>query len=51
VVEAAQDLAVGPEAQVGKIEEGEQVAMADVEEEVVGAAVVAVLEGKPRMSW
>ena len=36
--------AYGPDVQAGEVEEGQQVAVADVEEEVRGAGVVAVLD-------
>ena len=44
VVQPAEHLGVGAEVEPREVEEGEQVAVADVEEEVVGALVVAVLE-------
>ena len=44
MVQAAEHLGVRTEVESGQVEEGEQVAVADVEEEVVGAGVVAVLE-------
>ena len=40
----AQDLGVRAQVETGEVEEGEQVAVADVEEEVRRALVVAVLE-------
>src|SRR4051794_24391134 len=43
-MEAAEDLGVLTECEARQVEEREQVAVADVEEEVVGAGVVAVLE-------
>src|SRR5688572_8074367 len=44
VVQPAEHLGVGPDIEAGEVEEGQQVAVADVEEEVVRALVVAVLE-------
>jgi hypothetical protein len=44
VVQPAEHLGVGADVQAGEVEEGEQVAVADVEEEVRGARVVAVLD-------
>jgi hypothetical protein len=44
VVEAAEDLGVGAEVEAGEVEEGEQVALAEIEEEVVRARVIPVLE-------
>jgi hypothetical protein len=44
VVQAAEHLGVRADVQAGEVEEGEQVAVADVEEEVRGAGVVAVLD-------
>ena len=44
VLQPAEHLGVGPEVEAGEVEERERVAVADVEEEVRGAAVVAVLE-------
>src|SRR5262249_54377811 len=44
VVEATEDLGVGTEVEPREVEEREQVAVADVEEEVRRALVVAVLE-------
>ena len=44
VVQPAEHLGVGPEVEAGEVEEREQVAVADVEEEVGRALVVAVLE-------
>ena len=44
VVEPTEDLGVVAEAEVGEVEEGDRVAVAEVEEEVGGALVVAVLE-------
>src|SRR6266487_2101600 len=44
VVQPAEHLGVGAEVQPWEVEEGEEVAVADVEEEVVGASVVTVLE-------
>ena len=44
VVVAAEHLAVRPEVEAGEVEEGEGVAVADVEEEVRRPGVVAVLE-------
>jgi hypothetical protein len=51
VVQPAQHLGVRAEVEAGQVEEREQVAVADVEEEVVGAGVVAVLEdlGQPEL--
>ena len=40
----AEHLLVGADVEAGEVEEGQQVAVADVEEEVVAAGVVAVLE-------
>src|SRR3712207_8111544 len=52
VVQAAEDLGVRADVQAGEVEEGEQVAVADVEEEVRGPGVVAVLDqlGQDRKS-
>jgi hypothetical protein len=44
VVQAAEDLGVRAEVKPGEVEEGQQVAVPDVEEEVVGPLVVAVLD-------
>ena len=44
MVQSAQHLGVRTEIEPGEVEEREQVAVADVEEEVVGALVVAVLD-------
>ena len=44
VVQAAEHLGVGADVQAGEVEEGDEVAVADVEEEVRGAGVVAVLD-------
>src|SRR4051795_1275071 len=44
VVQAAEHLGVGADVQAGEVEEGDEVAVADVEEEVRGARVVAVLD-------
>ena len=44
VVEATEPLGVGAEVEAGEVEEGERVAVADVEEEVGRALVVAILE-------
>src|SRR3954452_4743984 len=44
VVQPAEHLGVGADVQAGEVEEREQVAVADVEEEVRGAGVVAVLD-------
>src|SRR3954454_13823357 len=44
VVQAAEHLGVGAAVQAGEVEEGDEVAVADVEEEVRGARVVAVLD-------
>ena len=44
VVEAAEPLGVGAEVEAGEVEEGDRVAVADVEEEVGRALVVTVLE-------
>ena len=44
VVQAAEDLGVGADVEAGEVEERQQVAVADVEEEVRGARVVAVLD-------
>ena len=44
VVEAAEHLGVGAEVEPGQVEERQRVAVADVEEEVGRAPVVAVLE-------
>ena len=44
VVQPAQDFGVGPEVETREVEEGEQIAVADVEEEVRGAGIVAVLD-------
>jgi len=41
---ANQDLGVRAEVEAGEVEEGQQVAVPDVEEEVAGALVVAVLD-------
>jgi len=43
-MEPAEHLGVGTESEVGEVEEGDGIAVADVEEEMVGAAVVTVLE-------
>jgi len=44
VVQSAEDLLVWPDVQSGEVEEGDQVAVADVEEEVRRPGVVAVLD-------
>src|SRR4051795_12720638 len=44
VVQAAEHLGVGADVQAGEVEEGDEVAVADVEEEMRGARVVAVLD-------
>src|SRR3954454_18643813 len=44
VVQPAEHLGVGADVQAGEVEEGQQIAVADVEEEVRGAGVVAVLD-------
>ena len=44
MVESAEHFGVGPEVQPGQVEERNGVAVAEVEEEVGGSAVVAVLE-------
>src|SRR4051795_11981601 len=44
VVQAAEDLGVRADVQAREVEEGQQVAVADVEEEVRGARVVAVVD-------
>ena len=44
VVQPAEHLGVRADVEAGEVEEGEQVAVADVEEEVRGAGVVAVLD-------
>src|SRR3954451_23983210 len=44
VVQAAEHLGVGADVQAGEVEEGDEVAVADVEEEVRGARVVTVLD-------
>ena len=44
VVQPAQHLGVGAEVEAGEVEEGQQVAVADVEEEVGRPLVVAILE-------
>src|SRR3954447_4779984 len=44
VVQPAEHLGVGAHVQAGEVEEGQQIAVADVEEEVRGAGVVAVLD-------
>jgi len=43
-MEASQHLAVLPEVETGEVEIGKLVALADIEEEVGGSAVVPVLE-------
>jgi hypothetical protein len=43
-MQAAQDFRVGTEVQAGEVEEGQQVTVPDVEEEVVGPLVVPVLD-------
>src|SRR3954454_4155812 len=44
VMQPAEDLGVGSDVESGKVEEGEQVAVAEVEEEMRGAGIVAVLD-------
>src|SRR3954468_22460826 len=44
VVQPAEHLGVGADVQAGEVEEGDEVAVANVEEEVRGAGVVAVLD-------
>src|SRR3954468_4835377 len=44
MVQPAEYLGVGADVQAGEVEEGDEVAVADVEEEVRGAGVVAVLD-------
>ena len=44
MVQPAEHLLVRADVEAGEVEERQQVAVADVEEEVVGAGVVAVLE-------
>src|SRR3954454_9827601 len=44
VVQPAEYLGVGADVQAGEVEEGQQIAVADVEEEVRGARVVPVLD-------
>src|SRR3954466_9119455 len=44
VVQAAEHLGVGADVQAGEVEEGGEVAVADVEEEMRGARIVAVLD-------
>src|SRR4051794_6777100 len=44
VVQPAEDLGVGADVEAGEVEEGQQVAVADVEEEVRGPGVVPVLD-------
>src|SRR5205814_928260 len=44
VVQSSQHLGIRAEVQPGQVEEGQQVAVADVEEEMAGAAVVPVLD-------
>jgi hypothetical protein len=44
VVQAAEDLGVGAEVEAGEVEERQQVAVADVEEEVAGPGIITVLD-------
>src|SRR5690242_18847840 len=44
VVQAAEDFGVRADVQAGEVEKGQQVAVPDVEEEVIGPLVVAVLD-------
>ncbi len=51
MVQPAEDLGVRPDVEAGEVEERDEVAVADVEEEVVGARIVTVLndlgQGEP----
>jgi len=55
VVQPAEDLGVGTDAEPGEVEEGEQVVVPDVEEEVGRPGIVAFsissVRGKPSRSW
>ena len=44
MVQAAEDLGVRAEVEAGKVEEGQQVAVTHVEEEMVGPRIVTVLD-------
>ena len=56
MVQAAQDLGVRGQVEAGKVEESQQVAVAEIEEEMIGALIVAVLENylrepRPSLPW